>query len=119
MEDFATNKPGFKDSRKRMWLWSLSCFSTSSSTSLPVSGVDKIFAKIRYGQGQDQDEEEWWCISLSHDEFKAFETRYKAGEAYRCRRYDYFPDIAKFVLRMPGNLHEAVVEGFKRQITRQ
>jgi hypothetical protein len=55
------------------------------SVGLPVSGVDKIIAKIHdYIFGRVEDEEEWWCISLSRDEFKDFEARLEAErEGYR------------------------------------
>jgi hypothetical protein len=57
---------------------------STPSVSLPVSGVDKIIAEIRNRIcGQVKVEEEWWCISLSRDEFKAFEARFEAEGDYR------------------------------------
>ncbi|KAK0723135.1 hypothetical protein B0T26DRAFT_801750 [Lasiosphaeria miniovina] len=61
--------------------------STTPSVGLAVSGVDKIIAEIRNRIcGQAEVEEEW---------------------------YDYFPQLAKFVLRMPGTVHEAVIGAFE------
>jgi len=61
--------------------------SPTPSEGLPVSGVDKIFAKIRNRNcGRVEVEEEWWCISLSHDEFKTFEARFEAEGDYRWRK---------------------------------
>lgn len=34
-------------------------------------------------------------------------------------RYDYFPQLKRFVLRMADDLHECVVEQFKTQILEQ
>ncbi|KAL2194452.1 hypothetical protein P885DRAFT_24840, partial [Corynascus similis CBS 632.67] len=34
-------------------------------------------------------------------------------------RYDYFPDVAKFVLRMPGTIHETVIGGFESLVLEQ
>ena len=51
---------------------------------VPVSGVDKIIAEIHnYIFSRVEVEEEWWCISLSPDEFKAFEARREAEGDYR------------------------------------
>ena len=51
----------------------------SSTVGLPVSSVDKIIAEIRNRiRDRVEVEEEWWCISLSRDEFKAFKARFKA-----------------------------------------
>ncbi|KAL2147143.1 hypothetical protein VTI28DRAFT_573 [Corynascus sepedonium] len=73
-------------------------FSTPS-VGLPVSGIDKIIAKIRNRIcGRVEVEEEWWCINLSRDEFKAFEARFEAERNFRWPKYDYFPQLAKFVL---------------------
>ncbi|KAK3352424.1 hypothetical protein B0T25DRAFT_541958, partial [Lasiosphaeria hispida] len=53
--------------------------SPTPSAGLPVSGVDKIIAEIRNRiRGRVEGEEEWWCINLSCDEFKAFEARFEA-----------------------------------------
>jgi len=58
--------------------------SPTPSASFPVSGVDNIIAEIRNRIcGRVQVEEEWWCISLSRDEFKAFEARFEAEGDYR------------------------------------
>jgi len=58
--------------------------SSTPSVGLPVSGVDKIIAEIRNRIcGRVKVEEEWWCISLSRDEFKAFKARFKAEGDYR------------------------------------
>ncbi|KAK3364853.1 hypothetical protein B0T24DRAFT_683491 [Lasiosphaeria ovina] len=63
---------------------------------------------------------EWWCIiSLSRDEFKAFKARFEAEGDYRWPKYDYFPQLAKFVLRMAGTTHESVIEGFKGLVIEQ
>ncbi|KAK4245721.1 hypothetical protein C7999DRAFT_33936 [Corynascus novoguineensis] len=73
--------------------------STTPSTGLSVSGVDKIIGEIRNRIcGRVEVEEEWWCISLSHDEFKAFKARFEAEGDYLWPKYDYFPQLAKFVL---------------------
>ncbi|KAK0733242.1 hypothetical protein B0T26DRAFT_8276 [Lasiosphaeria miniovina] len=81
--------------------------SPTPSVGLPVSGVDKIIAEIRNRTcGRVEVEEKWWCISLSRDEFKAFE-------------YDYFPQLAKFVLRMSGTIHEAVIGAFGSLVIEQ
>lgn len=57
-------------------------FSTPS-VGLPVSGVDKIIAKIRNRICGRVEVEEEWCINLSRDEFKAFEARFAAEGNYR------------------------------------
>ncbi|KAK5651293.1 hypothetical protein OQA88_12637 [Cercophora sp. LCS_1] len=88
--------------------------SPTPSVGLPVSRVDKIITEIHDRiSGRIEVEEEWWCINLSHDEFKAFEARFEAEGDYRWPKYDYFPQLAKFVLRMAGTIHEFVVDGFK------
>ncbi|KAK5652803.1 hypothetical protein OQA88_9659, partial [Cercophora sp. LCS_1] len=58
--------------------------SSTPSVGLPVSGVNKIIAEI-YNCicGWVKVEEEWWCISLSCEEFKAFEARFEAEGDYR------------------------------------
>ncbi|KAK0711203.1 hypothetical protein B0H67DRAFT_646595 [Lasiosphaeris hirsuta] len=87
---------------------------------LSLPGVDKIIAEIRNRIcGRVQVEEEWWCISLSLDEFKAFEARFEAEGNHCWPKYDYFPDVAKFVLRMAGDLHENAIKGYETQIIRQ
>ncbi|KAK0717112.1 hypothetical protein B0T26DRAFT_675473 [Lasiosphaeria miniovina] len=58
-------------------------------------------------------------ISLNRDEFKALEARFEAEGDYRWLKYDYFPQLAKFVLRMPGTVHEAVIGAFERLVIRQ
>ncbi|KAK5654113.1 hypothetical protein OQA88_7544 [Cercophora sp. LCS_1] len=89
--------------------------SPTPSVGLPVSGVDKIIAEIRDRIcGRVEVEEEWWCISLSREEFKAFEAPYPS-----VLLYDYFPQLAKFVLRMAGAIHENVIGRFERLVTRQ
>ncbi|KAK5661292.1 hypothetical protein OQA88_11187 [Cercophora sp. LCS_1] len=94
--------------------------SPTPSIGLPVSGVDKIIAEIRDRIcGRVEVEEEWWCISLSREEFKAFEARFEAEGDYRWPKYDYFPQLAKFVLRMAGTTHENVIRRFERTVTRQ
>ncbi|KAK3359159.1 hypothetical protein B0T25DRAFT_532120 [Lasiosphaeria hispida] len=94
--------------------------SPTPSASFPVSGVDKIIAEIRNRIcGRVQVEEEWWCISLSRDEFKAFEARFEAEGNYRWPKYDYFPQLTKFVLRMAGTVHEDTIGGFETLVTRQ
>ncbi|KAK5654449.1 hypothetical protein OQA88_7360 [Cercophora sp. LCS_1] len=94
--------------------------SPTPSVGLPVSGVDKIIAEIRNRIcGRVEAEEEWWCISLSRDEFKAFEARFEAEGNYRWPKYDYFPQLAKFVLRMAGTLHEAAIRKFERLVTQR
>ncbi|KAL2146337.1 hypothetical protein VTI28DRAFT_4362 [Corynascus sepedonium] len=94
--------------------------SLTPSVGLPVSGVDNIIAEIRNRIcGRVEVEEEWWCISLSRDEFKAFKARFEAEGDYRWPKYDYFPQLAKFVLRMAGTVHEAVIGRFERLVTRQ
>ncbi|KAK4447016.1 hypothetical protein QBC34DRAFT_142009 [Podospora aff. communis PSN243] len=93
--------------------------SPTPSVGLPVSGVDKIIARIHnYISGQIE-KEEWWCISLGRDEFKAFKARFKVEGNYRWPKYDYFPQLAQFVLRMAGTVNEAVTAGFIRLVTRQ
>ncbi|KAK0646706.1 hypothetical protein B0T16DRAFT_414126 [Cercophora newfieldiana] len=86
---------------------------------LPISGVDKIIAEIHNRICGRAEFEEWWCISLSRDEFKAFEARFEAEGDYRWPKYDYFPQLAKFVLRMAGTIHENVVSGFESLVTEQ
>ncbi|KAK0723841.1 hypothetical protein B0T21DRAFT_44219 [Apiosordaria backusii] len=94
--------------------------SPTPSVGLPVSRVDKIIAEIRNRIcGRVEVEEEWWCIGLSCDEFKAFEARFEAEGDYRWPKYDYFPQLAKFVLRMAGTLHEAVERRFEGLVTEQ
>jgi len=57
--------------------------SPTPSVSLPVSSIDKIIVEIRNRIcGQVEHEEEWWCISLSCDEFIAFEARFEAEGDY-------------------------------------
>ncbi|KAK0725358.1 hypothetical protein B0H67DRAFT_641792 [Lasiosphaeris hirsuta] len=94
--------------------------SPTPSVGLPVSRVDKIIAEIhnRIG-GRVEVEEEWWCISLSRDEFKTFESRFATEGDYRWPKYDYFPQLAKFVLRMAGIVHEDTIGGFETLVTRQ
>ncbi|KAK0733258.1 hypothetical protein B0T26DRAFT_669678 [Lasiosphaeria miniovina] len=88
--------------------------SAAPSVGLPVSGVNKIIAEIRNRIcGRVEVEEEWWCISLRRDEFKAFEARLEAEGDYRWPKYDYFPQLAKFVLRMASTVHEAVIGRFE------
>ncbi|KAK3353144.1 hypothetical protein B0T25DRAFT_580940 [Lasiosphaeria hispida] len=106
--------------------------SPTPSASLPVSNVDIVIAELRNrSRGRPQVEEEWWCISLSPTQFNTLEARIKAEKDLRRSvkvgdlptlsliRYDYFPHLAKFALRMPGIRHEAVLEKFKGYITRQ
>ncbi|KAK5654448.1 hypothetical protein OQA88_7359 [Cercophora sp. LCS_1] len=91
----------------------------SVSVDLPVSRVDKIIAELHNRICGRAEFEEWWCISLSRDEFKAFEARFEAEGHYRWPKYDYFPQLAKFVLRMAGTLHEAVIGSFGSLVTEQ
>ncbi|KAK5661270.1 hypothetical protein OQA88_11164 [Cercophora sp. LCS_1] len=94
--------------------------SPTPSVGLPVSGVDKIIAEICDRIcGRVKVEEEWWYISLSREEFKAFEARFEAEGDYRWPKYDYFPQLAKFVLRMAGPFHETVIGRFESLVTRQ
>ncbi|KAI2617194.1 hypothetical protein GGR54DRAFT_217956 [Hypoxylon sp. NC1633] len=95
--------------------------SPTPSGALPTFGVDKIIAELRNrrcGQ-QKKEEDEWWCVSLSIDEFKSLEARIEADEDLHGFKYDYFPKLKKFVLRMEDDLHEFVVEEFKVQIQDQ
>ncbi|KAL2198876.1 hypothetical protein P885DRAFT_58287 [Corynascus similis CBS 632.67] len=72
---------------------------STPSMGLPFSAVDKIIAKIRNRiYGRVEVEEEWWRISFSRDEFKAFRARFEAEGDYRWPKYDYFPQLAEFVL---------------------
>ncbi|KAL2143841.1 hypothetical protein VTI28DRAFT_9983 [Corynascus sepedonium] len=72
---------------------------STPSMGLPFSAADKIIAKIRNRIcGRVEVEEEWWCISLSRDEFKAFRARFEAEGDHRWPKYDYFPQLAEFVL---------------------
>ncbi|KAL2141041.1 hypothetical protein VTI28DRAFT_2931 [Corynascus sepedonium] len=60
------------------------------SMGLPVSGVDKIIAEIHNRLcGRVEVEEEWWCISLSRDEFKAFKARLESEGDYRWPNLSY------------------------------
>ncbi|KAK3944307.1 hypothetical protein QBC46DRAFT_350719 [Diplogelasinospora grovesii] len=94
--------------------------SPTPSVSLPVSSVDKIIAELRNRcRGRPQVEEEWWCVSLSLDEFNALEARIEADEDLHGSKYDYFPDLAKFVLRMAGDLRESVIRRFEKHINFQ
>jgi hypothetical protein len=56
--------------------------SPTPSEALPaISGVDKIIAELRNrGRGGPQVEEEWWCVSLSVDEFNTLEARIEADK---------------------------------------
>ena len=61
--------------------------SSTPSIGLPVSGIDKIFAKIRNRiSSRVEVEEEWWCINLSYDEFKAFKAHFEAEGCYRWQK---------------------------------
>ncbi|KAK0718172.1 hypothetical protein B0T26DRAFT_752129 [Lasiosphaeria miniovina] len=89
--------------------------SPTPSVGLPVSGVDKIIAEIRNCIcGRVEVEEEWWCISLSRDEFKAFEARFEAEGDYRWPK-----QLDKFVLRIAGIVHEDVIRGFEELVIEQ
>ena len=58
--------------------------SPTPSVDLPVSGVDKTITEVRNRIcGRVEVEVEWWCISLSRDEFKAFEACFEAEGDYR------------------------------------
>ncbi|XXH04102.1 hypothetical protein Hte_010513 [Hypoxylon texense] len=95
--------------------------SLTPSGALLTSGVDKIIAELRNrrrGQLQEE-EEEWWCVSLSIDEFKSLEARIEADEGLHGFKYDYFPQLKQFVLRMAGDLHECIVGRFKTQMLEQ
>ncbi|KAL2197289.1 hypothetical protein P885DRAFT_60668 [Corynascus similis CBS 632.67] len=94
--------------------------SATPSLGLPISSVDKIIAEIRDRIcGRVEVEEEWWCISLSRDEFKALKARFEAEGDYRWPKYDYFPYLAKFVLRMVGTVHESVISRFEELVLEQ
>ncbi|KAI4865953.1 hypothetical protein F4820DRAFT_275558 [Hypoxylon rubiginosum] len=61
--------------------------SPTPSGALPTSGVDKVIAELRNrrrGRLQEAEEkeekEEWWCISLSIDEFNSLEARIEVDD---------------------------------------
>ncbi|KAK3357160.1 hypothetical protein B0T25DRAFT_566473 [Lasiosphaeria hispida] len=91
--------------------------SPTPSVSLPVSSVDMVIAELRNRNcGRLQVEEEWRCISLGRSQFNTLETRIKVDKDIYWSKYDYFPNLAKFVLRMAKTQHESVHKKFERHI---
>ncbi|KAK3945334.1 hypothetical protein QBC46DRAFT_445252 [Diplogelasinospora grovesii] len=82
--------------------------------------IDIILTELRNrSRGQPQQDSEWWSVCLSPNEYDNLLALIQAEEDLQDVKYDYFPQLSKFVLRMGDVIHEAIIEELKAEINDQ